>query len=324
MTPKRPLLLPLTPVYAAGLALKNTLHNARVLPQRRLQKPVISIGSLSAGGAGKTPVVIMLAKLLQSHQHPVDVLTRGYGRSSRSAAHVPRGNAASATLYGDEPLEMMHADLEVFVGADRYSAGVLAEGTHQVQAHLLDDGFQHRQLARALDLVLLTADDLADHLLPAGNLREPLRSLRRADVVILREEASEQLIPIVHNVTQADIWTIRRSLEVEDRLTSPFVFCGIARPENFLAMLDANGREVAGHLIFPDHHRYTASDISRIVTAAKAARADGIYLTAKDAVKISADWLQRLQAVGPVHATRLHVELRDVPAALRTLERVLA
>jgi tetraacyldisaccharide 4'-kinase len=320
---KRPLLLSLTPIYALGVALKNLLRNAGILPTRHLTKPVISIGSLSAGGAGKTPVVIALARLLQLHHHPSDILSRGYGRSSQAVAHVPLDFFASAALYGDEPVEMMRAGLHVFVGADRHAAGKLAEQTHEVAAHLLDDGFQHRQLARALDIVLLTTEDAADHLLPAGNLREPLSALRRADVVILRQEESEQLTPIVQKHTAAEIWLIRRDLVFEEELTRPFAFCGIARPENFLAMLRAAAKTPVGHIIFPDHHPYTEQDIARIVAAAKAANADGIYLTEKDAVKLSQQFHQHLQTVGPVHAPWLRVELVETHAALQTLELVL-
>ncbi len=324
MTAKRPLLLPLTPVYAAGLATKNRLRDAGILPTRSLSKPVISIGSLSAGGAGKTPVVIALAKLLQLHHHPVDILSRGYGRTSHAVAHVPLDFFASAALYGDEPVEMMRAGLHVFVGANRRAAGILAEQTHEVAAHLLDDGFQHRQLARALDLVLLTAEDVADHLLPAGNLREPLAALRRAHVVILREEESLQLTPVVRKHTAAAIWQVRRDLVFAEELARPFVFCGIARPENFLAMLRAAGKTPVGQILFPDHHPYTAQDIDHIVTAAKAANADGIYLTEKDAVKLSPQLHQHLQTIGPVHAPWLRVELPDTHAALQTLETALS
>lgn len=324
MSAKRPLLLPLNPLYALGLGIKNGVRDAGIQPPKKLKKPVISIGSLSAGGAGKTPVVLLLGRLLQLHHHAVDILSRGYGRSSTGAAHVPLDFFASAALYGDEPVEMMRAGFHVFVAADRYAAGALAERTHEVAAHLLDDGFQHRQLARALDIVLLTAEDVADTLLPAGNLREPLASLGRAQFVILRDEEAEQLTPIVRAHTDAAIWRIRRDLVFEEELARPFAFCGIARPENFLAMLTAAGRAPVGHILFPDHHAYTEQDIARIVAAAKAAKADGLYLTEKDAVKLSQPFHQHLQTVGPVHAPWLRVELHDAHAALKTLERVLA
>jgi tetraacyldisaccharide 4'-kinase len=330
---RRPLLLPLVPLYAAGLALKNRLRDTRILKSRSLHRPVLSIGSLSAGGAGKTPVVIALAHLLELHQYRIDVLSRGYGRTSQAIAHVPADLSAPPTLYGDEPVEMTRAGLNVFVGANRHAAGQLAERTqtgaahlpavHLPAVHLLDDGFQHRQLARQLDLVLLTAHDVADTLLPAGNLREPLSSLRRAHIVLLREDEAEPLRPIVQKHTTAEIWLIRRDLVIQNQYTRPFVFCGIARPENFLAMLTAAGHPPLGHLFFPDHHPYTDHDITRIVTAAQAVNANGIYCTEKDAVKLSQHSHQRLQTIGPVHSPSLRIQFLNTPTVLQTLKRAL-
>lgn len=322
MSAKRPWLLPLTPLYAWAGTTKNLGYDLGLLRPRRLNRPVVSIGSLSAGGAGKTPVVLMLAHLLARHGIAADILSRGYGRASTTVERVDPLGAASR--FGDEPLELARAGVAVYVGAERYRAGLLAESMQPSHIHLLDDGFQHRRLARALDIVLLTAADVADRPLPAGNLREPLSSLRRTDVVILREEEAMQLAPIVQARTPAEVWTIRRNLVFAEAVPSPFAVCGIARPENFLAMLRAAGRAPIGHIPFPDHHCYTATDIDRIVAAARAAGAGGICLTEKDAVKLRPAWLQRLQAVGPVQAPHLRVELLDPNAAFQTLQRVLA
>ena len=324
MSVKRPLLLPLTALYGAGLALKNQLRDAGVLQVKKLQRPVISVGSLSAGGAGKTPVVIMLAHLLRQHGHAVDVLSRGYGRNSATTARVPHDSPASAALFGDEPVEMTRAGLHVFVGRNRHAAGLLAEATLPAQVHLLDDGFQHRQLARSLDIVLLTKDEVADHLLPAGNLREPLSALRRADIVVLREEEAELLRPIVQARCDAEIWVIRRRLLLERTMARPFVFCGIARPDNFLAMLRGTGLEPVGKMLFRDHHRYSEKDIDRILAAARAVNADGFYTTQKDHVKLSEEWLRLLQTIGPVENSRLGVELVDPDAAMQLFRMVLA
>ncbi len=316
-------LLPLVPLYRAGVTLKNRLHDRRWVPIRRLTAPVISVGSLSAGGAGKTPVVLMLAKLLEQHHVRVDVLSRGYGRSSPAVEQVELNYFASAQRYGDEPVEMMRAGLRVFVGAERYQAGLLAERTSAVDVHLLDDGFQHRQLGRALDIVLLTEADLRDRLLPAGNLREPLASLDRADVVVLREEEAERLRPVVASHPAAELWVIRRELLFAEELARPLAFCGIARPEGFLSMLRQSGHEPVAATIFADHHVYTEADIGLVVDAAKKADADGFYLTEKDLVKIPKQWLQWMQTVGPVHAPMLRVSLRDSHQAMVRLSRVL-
>ncbi len=179
---KRPILLPLVPLYAAGLALREMRLEHGWEPVRRLQHPVISIGNLSTGGSGKTPLTITLAKLLAARGLHVDVLSRGYGRRSAVPLRVdPKG---SADQFGDEPLLIAReAAAPVYVAAERYDAGRLAEDEFTRQGgelaagqvplvHILDDGFQHRQLVRDVDILLLSRDDWQDHLLPAGNLRE--------------------------------------------------------------------------------------------------------------------------------------------------------
>ena len=303
----RPWALPLVPLYRAGLAVKNGLRDAGVLRQRRLTWPVVSVGSLSAGGAGKTPVVMMLAELLRERH--VDVLSRGYGRSSTAVEQVaPAGDAAR---FGDEPMEMARAGLEGWVSADRYAAGLLAEGRGGTGVHLLDDGFQHRQLARDLDVVLLTLQDVADELLPAGNLREPLRALGRADVVVLREDEAGELAGLAV-IAGKEIWVIRRRLEPVADAARLLAFCGIARPEGFFSMLG----EVAGTLAFPDHHRYIEEDIDRLIAHAKACGAEGFVTTAKDEVKLTPAMRERL---GRLDVARLTVELVDEGMALRRL-----
>lgn len=173
------LLTPLELLYAAGLRASNARYD-RTEPAR-LKWPVVSVGNLSVGGAGKTPLVIRLAHLLAERGFAPDVLSRGYGRASTAAERVnPAGGVES---FGDEPLLIVRAaHVPVFVGASRYAAGMLSELGESDAArhvHLLDDGFQHRQLARAVDIVVVHPDDVRDRLLPVGRLREPLSSLER-------------------------------------------------------------------------------------------------------------------------------------------------
>ncbi|HUV70223.1 MAG TPA: tetraacyldisaccharide 4'-kinase, partial [Terracidiphilus sp.] len=169
----RPLLAPLVPVYKLALALRELRLGSRLEPVRRLRLPVVSVGNLSAGGAGKTPLTIALAEALTRLGLSVDVLSRGYGRRSKAALRVdPNG---SAEEFGDEPLLIAReAGVPVYVAAHRYEAGLQAEGAGLSSLHLLDDGFQHRQLHREVNFLLLDGRDWNDGLLPAGNLREPL------------------------------------------------------------------------------------------------------------------------------------------------------
>lgn len=285
---------------------------------------MISVGSLSAGGAGKTPVVKMLADLLAQEGLRVDVLSRGYGRASQAVEEVdPDG---SAERFGDEPLELAQAGCRVFTGAERFAAGTLAESQALVpDVHLLDDGFQHRRLARALDLVLVTLADVGDSLLPAGNLREPSSSLRRADVLLLREDEAEEVRAALPKFKGKEVWILRRSLHLpSDAPTRPLIFCGIARPESFKTMLQDVGVRPPAYLFFPDHHRYVEADLLRLVGAAQKAGANGFVTTAKDRVKLSLEAQEGLASVGPITVAALHVELLDEAGALATLQAVIA
>lgn len=297
---RRPLLLPLVPLYAAALWVKRHLFAGKA---RRLAHPVISVGSLSAGGAGKTPVVAALAALLVRESYEADILSRGYGRGSKAIERVDP--AGSARRFGDEPLLLARQmGVPVYVGAERYAAGLLAERDatgESRRVHLLDDGFQHRRLARQLDIVLLTLEDAADCLLPAGNLREPLARLRSADVVVLREEEEAELRGLLQRFAGAEkgVWVIRRRLEIAgDTPRRPLAFCGIARAGNFFSMLRGAGVELVGTVAFGDHHDYQERDIERLIAAVRHGNADGLVTTEKDEVKLSGAMRTRLESAG--------------------------
>ncbi|MGD0797347.1 MAG: tetraacyldisaccharide 4'-kinase [Acidobacteriaceae bacterium] len=320
------------PFYAAGLAAKDGLRRVGALRTRRLKWPVVSVGSLSAGGAGKTPVVIALAALLRARGWAVDVLSRGYRRGGRGAERVDPGAKDAARRFGDEPAMIaLRTGVPVWVGAERYAAGMAAEaasGPHPRGVHLLDDGFQHRGLARAVDVVLVTSEDLGDALLPAGNRREGLGALNRADVLVVREEEREIVLPRMSGrlAAGAAIWTVRRTIELA--VTPPgldsglglVAFCAIARPENFVAMLRATGIRVVDSIAFSDHHRYTGEDMRRITEVLRLSGAGAFITTEKDAVKITTDLRTRLEAVAPLLVARLHAEFVDSDAVIRELE----
>jgi tetraacyldisaccharide 4'-kinase len=318
----------LVPLYAAGLALKDGLRRAGLLRTRRLKWPVVSVGSLSAGGAGKTPVVIALAGLLRARGWHMDVLTRGYGRAGRGIELVDPQAQDAAARFGDEPVVIaQRTGVPVWVGARRYAAGRTAEAAAGEQLrclHLLDDGFQHRGLARAVDVVLVTAEDLEDALLPAGNLREGLRALRRADVVVVREEERERVLPRISGLLRSDaaVWGVRRTVEVPgtDRGRGVVAFCAIARPDGFVATLKGAGLSVVDWIAFPDHYRYTGEDMRRLAETLRASGAEAFVTTEKDAVKIDSGMRAQLEAVAPLLVARLRVEFVDADAVVRELE----
>ena len=314
----------MVPVYWVGVQGKNWLYERELVRVQRLRWPVVSVGSLSAGGAGKTPVVLALAELLGRQGVGVDVLSRGYGRDAKGVAEVDE--AGDAGRFGDEPLEMARAGVRVFVGAERFEAGVLAEKKNAKFAeettqssrrvHLLDDGFQHRRLGRDLDVVLVTAEDVQDSLLPGGNLREPLGSLGRADVIVVREEEGAELLGVLVRFGK-EVWVIRREIVLpEGGVEGMVAFCGIARPEGFFGMLGG----VGGTVVFGDHHAYTGADVERLVAEAKRVGARGFVTTAKDAVKITKEMRERLGAVGSLVAAGLRVRFVNEDAVWRRLE----
>ena len=316
---RRPFLLPLTPVYGAALGIKSWMFAKGWLKQRRLEGPVISVGSVSAGGAGKTPVVLMLATMLRQRGYAVRILTRGYGRASKKAARVEPFD--HARWHGDEPVLLaQRSGVPVYVGADRYEAGVMAEQgepSEKMVVHVLDDGFQHRQLARDVDIVLLTREDVEDELLPAGDLREPLQALARADIVVLREEEADSLRRVVAALRGPKaVWVIRRQLSLGEGgdvalPAKPLAFCGIARPQSFLTMLAGQGYEPMAAVEFPDHNPYGEQDVERLLREARACGANGFVTTEKDAVKLTPGIRDRLETVGPIVVARLQVELLE-------------
>jgi len=329
---KRPWLLPLVPLWAAGAAWKNRAFDRGSAKVERLEFPVISVGSLSAGGAGKTPFVIALGEALRRAGIGFDVLSRGYGRTvdAQSAKRVVGTGAAEE--FGDEPLMMARRlGRRVYVAAERAAAGRMAEREHRAQretgpwVHLLDDGFQHRRLARAVDIVLLTQADVQDMLLPAGDLREPLRSLRRADVIVLRKDEATALRPVVDFGKKPLVWEMERGFHfVEGALvSSPLAFCGIARPEAFLQSLRLSGVEPASFVALKDHQRYDDGVMQRLLQAAEHVKANGFVTTAKDAVKLSPAMRAMLQRVGPIAVADIEVTICDEARFISALMKLL-
>jgi tetraacyldisaccharide 4'-kinase len=339
----RRLLLPLVPLYRSALAFREFRLLFGMEPVRRLLWPVISIGNLSTGGSGKTPLTIALAKLLTGKGIHVDVLSRGYGRHSQLAAKV--NSEGSAEDFGDEPLLMARAaEVPVFVAPQRYQAGLLAEAGQslairgsgavgsgfspdtrsakstgalapEVGVHLLDDGFQHRQLARDVNILVLDRRDWQDGLLPAGNLREPLKAARRASVIAIPANEPSLEGELRRWGWQGPVWRMRRTMEVLSMNGPVVAFCGIARPEQFFAGLEAAGLRLAARTAFPDHHRYTVRDLDRLVAAARAAGAAALVTTEKDMARLGKRASTFPKSI-PLIAARLNVEIEDQDGAL--------
>jgi tetraacyldisaccharide 4'-kinase len=331
-----PLIWPFVLFYALIVRLRNAAYDLQIFKPRHLRRPVISVGNLSVGGTGKTSFVILLASLLEARGWNTDVLSRGYGRDSRRICSVdPDGDAK---IFGDEPLLMARRGLSVYVAADRYHAGLLAEtepameidATPARAVHILDDGFQHRKLNRAVNIVLLRRDDLTDDMLPAGRLREPLCALERADICVLRTEDADlkdRVLRLMQKTDPAQVWIVDR------RITLPasahihaggvLAFCAIGDPHDFFDGLQRAGIKINKEVAFRDHHSYTLQDIERLKTVARNVDAKCFLTTEKDSIRLEGNLRTELEKQCPLVIAGLEVALRDQSPALTTLESML-
>ncbi len=302
----RTLLLPWSAVFRAVVGVRNRLYDAGCMNVRKLPLPVVSIGNLTVGGTGKTPTGLWLAQGLRRRGLEAAILTRGYGgrqHGPRPAVLSPerlRGRSGDRTLdYGDEPvmLSALHGQT-VVVGADRYRAGLaLSEGTGGADLFLLDDGFQHRRLARDLDMVLLGADS-SGAMLPAGPFREPIRALRRADILVVTGARDRWRAILQQRFDDSRVFhaclrprgLLGRTEEglKESSLAAlagsrVLAVAGVARPEGFYEMIRECEGIIGDTLEFPDHHAYSERDWREISRH----RVDMVVTTEKDYVKLA-------------------------------------
>jgi tetraacyldisaccharide 4'-kinase len=305
----------LSSIFGLGVRARNALYDRGTIRARRLQGPIVSVGNLSVGGSGKTPFVLVLGELLTARAVRFDILSRGYGRRTRGVALVDPGG--SPREFGDEPLLLARRlGVPVIVGEDRYEAGRFAERSFGPQLHLLDDGFQHRALARDFDIVLVTPEDARDRLLPTGRLREPLASLSRADAVVLASGASSESFPLNGRL----VWRVRRGIALTTIPSRPVVFCGIARPQNFLLQLRTAGIELVAQALYRDHHAYTERDIHDLLKLRQQSDAESFVTTEKDAINLGA----YLSALEPLVVVPVKMELMDAANAVDTTLRITA
>lgn len=300
--PERPWLAPLGALFGAAAAARVALYRSGLLTRTRLDSPVVSVGNLSVGGAGKTPVVARVAQLLAEDGARVAVLSRGYGGSFRGDALVVsdgEGAALDAAEAGDEPvlLARLLPGAVVAVGRRRDVVGRAVEQRFGRRTFVLDDGFQHLRLRRDLDLLCVDADSDSWRPLPAGRLREFPSAAARADLVLLTQAdrvPEARLRALEARFGPERCLRVRRKLEGFVDLgggcaTVPgraFLLSGIARPERFQADVASYSVAIAGHAAFRDHHRCTPAELDDVRAQARAGGADAVVTTAKDAVRL--------------------------------------
>jgi len=323
--PLRWLLRPLAALWGIGARVRA----ARQLRKRRhLHVPVISIGNITAGGTGKTPFALELARRFRGEGLEPVVLTRGHGRiSPHSVLVIRRGGKATVWHTGDEPQILLRSGVTgLGIGSDRYRAGLLAEHQLNPDLFLLDDGFTHRRLVRDVEVVLIDALDPigGGELIPLGKLREPLEALARADVFVLtRCDFSRDYRGIETRLRQ---WNTRApvfrgrltergwvSAFSNEEATTPervVAFCGLGNPDSFWKSLRELGMEPLDKLSYGDHHQYSPQELTDLVRYAETVRATALVTTEKDVVNFPAGSETIFQKM-PVLWLRVRVEIEN-------------
>jgi len=298
-------------LYQKAVQARRHAYETSRRPKKRLPRPVISVGNLTVGGTGKTPFVLYLCDKLSGWRH-VAILSRGYGRRNpRAYVTLPDArqlDERAPLFFGDEPVMMAKhiANASIHLGPNRWRTGRLALDRAPVDLFILDDGFQHVELHRDLDIVILNGQEDPRRLgvLPAGMLREPAETLRRADIVVISRctpDGQHQIdldwvrslcpnAPIVlarYAIVGAFDLKTGNAVPLDDLRNHPlFAFCGIAEPTSFRDTLTEAGLKLVGHHCYGDHHYFRGRELHDIETEAVAAGAAGLITTEKDAVRI--------------------------------------
>ncbi len=316
-------------LYGSVANARNYLYDRGVFKSHSLVARTISIGNITAGGTGKTPLVAYVSEILAGAGEQVCILTRGYGRENeRLRVLVSDGERVlvDARTGGDEPVELARKLIGkaiVVADSDRVAAAAWAKDKFGITAFVLDDAFQHRRAERDVDIVCVDATSPFGNgrLLPAGTLREPMDNLRRASAIVLtRVNLIETASPVITELSTlnpvAPIFLASSVIAdpADSDLQQPaFAFCGIGNPDSFFELLKRSGYAVKASRTLSDHHVYTRNDVIEIEREARNSGARVLLTTAKDMVK-----LETLNFEMPCRVVGMRIEI-DRPEAFRTL-----
>ena len=314
------LLNPFSFLYGLITDLRNIFYNHRFIKIKQYNIPIISIGNIIAGGTGKTPFTMLCINLLRDKYHNIVVVSRGYGRHSKGVLVVSdgKGNIQQAQMGGDEPvmISKKYPDIPVVVAEVRTEGIDLAINTFKADLILLDDAFQHRRVGRNCDIVLLNGRRClgAEQLLPVGDLREKLRNLKRADIVVVNKSQGnprEEDVKLLNNIFKGPVYDCSfkptvlvntRFQKIDDAIVLKgkrvYAFTAIASPEQFKNMLINIGAEVIKLRAYQDHYYYLSSDFEQIRDDYIALECQYLVTTEKDLVKINSIIFKDLNLVG--------------------------
>ena len=310
-----PFTFPLSLVYGSIIWIRNKLYDLDWVPSSAFDIPIISVGNITTGGSGKTPLVMYLADLLQKNGKNPGIVSRGYGRNSQGMVTVHNGKELITDVEnsGDEPFLMASVlkTVPVVVCEDRREGISHLIKNISADVIIMDDGFQHRRVRRDLDIVTISANDQNEdyRLLPWGKLREPLQNISRANTAIFTRTNNynpPELLPSIKPFFKGELLLstqhltlmkydkegYQKSLPPEDIL---FAFCGIGEPKSFFDSIAKLGLKSGGKRIFRDHKEYTMSVIKELSDQIKSSNCKGIITTEKDLVKLPDNFLDEFE-----------------------------
>jgi tetraacyldisaccharide 4'-kinase len=292
--------------FEAVLRLRNALYNSGILRQRLLRNPTISIGNITTGGSGKTPLVVYTSKKILELGFTPIILTRGYGRSSSESLVIAPGESLSspAPRLGDEPALIRRHVPEAWIGISkkRYAAGNRMDASDKKPVFILDDGFQHRRLSRDLDIAVIDATQplACNRIVPMGTLREPVSGLRRCHAIVINGGADQREIEslnlksdrfhceqYIERLEPFESWIKSDASPSKRLLNRPaFLVAAVGNPLRFEDDIKKFGIRVTGTRFYRDHYRLKPGDWRQCITRARDSGADAIVITEKDAVKL--------------------------------------
>jgi len=319
-------------LYELAVRIRVVAYETQYLKSKSLRSVIISVGNITHGGTGKTPMVAYIARYLAEEGHRVAILTRGYSRKSKGRRTLNSGDETTSDYreYGDEPLMLARAlpGVPIVIDRNRYEGGMWAESEFHTDALILDDGYQHLALTRDLNLLLLDATDPFGgfEMAPFGRLREPLYGLKRADAVIItradRPTDQAQMAAIIKYFCGEKVpvmylysaITHLRHLATDEIYDiheftgwNASLLCGIGNPQAFSQDILETGMGITSEHVFGDHHAYTQEELDRVIESAQREGADAVVTTEKDAVRL--EGLRHGEM--PVYAAQMEIQSED-------------
>lgn len=297
--------IPLSYIFRVLVFLRNFLYNSGIIKPKVLDPKIISVGNIAAGGTGKTPFVELITEYLLKKNKFAVIVSKGYKREFDDIKVVETGfknekHELNTENLGDEALMLLENLSEeglggglLVVGDDKTKAAKFAATKFKPEIIIVDDGFQHRKLYRDLDIVILNPDS-DKHLIPAGNLREPLKNFRRADILVINNkfdkfpvnENRKNMPQVICSYKFEGFKNISGAQADAGNIKSAVVFCGIGEPDSFKLLINEQKIKIDEFLIFPDHHYFSNEDLEKVMSSFKTNMSSHIITTQKDFVRI--------------------------------------